>query len=142
MTAEKLANSLKISIEEAKQVLEMDKRIDRGEKLFELPPELEAGAKKARRADRKKVENVKRERKPDEDKRWLIQYLAVALEDADCDLDTNLENIVVVNPERELEFTYNGIKYRLTLMRPRKQMEDGNIFHPFWFHNWKIFPRK
>ena len=32
MTAEKLANSLKISIEEAKQVLEMDKRIDRGEK--------------------------------------------------------------------------------------------------------------
>ena len=57
MTAEKLANSLKISIEEAKQVLEMDKRIDRGEQLFELPPELEAGAKKARRADRKKVEN-------------------------------------------------------------------------------------
>ena len=68
MTAEKLANSLKISIEEAKQVLEMDKRIDRDEKLFELPPELEAGAKKARRADRKKVENVKREQKPDEDK--------------------------------------------------------------------------
>lgn len=143
MTAEKLANSLKISIEEAKQVLEIDKRIDRGEKLFELPPELEAGAKKARRADRKKVENVKRERKPDEDKRWLIQYLTVALEDADCDLDTNLENIVVVNPERELEFTYNGIKYRLTLMRPRKQLEMGFIpISFFWFHNWKIFPRK
>lgn len=120
MTVEKLANSLKISIEEAKQVLEMDKRIDRGEKLFELPPELEAGAKKARRADRKKVENVKRERKPDVDKRWLIQYLAIALEDADCDFDTNLDNITITNPEREMEFTYNGIKYRLTLMRPRK----------------------
>lgn len=118
MTAEKLANSLKISIEEAKQVLEMDKRIDRGEKLFELPPELEAGAKKARRADRKKVENVKRERKPDEDKRDLIQYLESSLEDAYPDMD--LDNITITNPEREMEFTYNGIKYRLTLMRPRK----------------------
>lgn len=141
MTAEKLANSLKISIEEAKQVLETDKRIDRGEKLFELPPELEAGAKKARRADRKKVENVKRERKPDEDKRDLIQYLEDKLEDAHH-YDMDLDDITITNPEREMEFTYNGIKYRLTLMRPRKQMEDGNIFHPFWFHNWKIFPRK
>lgn len=118
MTAEKLANSLKISIKEAKQVLEMDKRIDRGEKLFELPPELEAGAKKARRADRKKVENVKRERKPDEDKRELIRYLINSLYDAYPDL--YLGNITLTNPEREMEFTYNGIKYRLTLMRPRK----------------------
>lgn len=131
MTAEKLANSLKISIEEAKQVLEMDKRIDRGEKLFELPPELEAGAKKARRADRKKVENVKRERKPDEDKRDLIRYFESKLDDAHR-VDYDVNDIHVVNPERELEFTYNGIKYRLTLMRPRKQMEDGNIFHPFF----------
>lgn len=119
MTAEKLANSLKISIEEAKQVLEMDKRIDRGEKLFELPPELEAGAKKARRADRKKVENVKRERKPDEDKRDLIKYFESKLDDAHR-VDYDVNDIRVVNPERELEFTYNGIKYRLTLMRPRK----------------------
>ena len=119
MTAEKLANSLKISIEEAKQVLEMDKRIDRGEKLFELPPELEAGAKKARRADRKKVENVKRERKPDEDKRDLIQYLESKLEDAHH-YDMDLDNITITNPEREMEFTYNGKKYRLTLACPRK----------------------
>lgn len=119
MTAEKLANSLKISIEEAKQVLETDKRIDRGEKLFELPSELEAGAKKARRADRKKVENVKRERKPDEDKRDLIRYFESKLDDAHR-VDYDVNDIRVVNPERELEFTYNGIKYRLTLMRPRK----------------------
>lgn len=120
MNLNDLAKTLNITLEEAKQLQETDKAIDRGAKLFELPPELEAGARKARRADRKKPVAVKRERKPDEDKRWLIQYLAVALEDADCDLDTNLENIVVVNPEREMEFTYNGIKYRLTLMRPRK----------------------
>lgn len=119
MTAEELSKTLKISIPEAKQVLEMDKRIDRGEKLFELPPELEAGAKKARRADRKKVENVKRERKSDEDKRELIQYLESSLEDAHH-RDMDLDDITITNPEREMEFIYNGIKYRLTLMRPRK----------------------
>ena len=119
MTVEELAQRLNISVDEARQVQEDDKRIDRGEKLFELPPELEAGAKKARRADRKKVETVKRERKPDEDKRELIQYLEGKLEDAHH-YDMDLDNITITNPEREMEFTYNGKKYRLTLACPRK----------------------
>ena len=119
MDLKELARVLNITEDEARAVQETDKRIDRGEKLFELSPELEAGAKKARRADRKKVENVKRERKPDEDKRELIQYLEGKLEDAHH-YDMDLGNITITNPEREMEFTYNGIKYRLTLMRPRK----------------------
>ena len=119
MNLNDLAKTLNITLEEAKQLQETDKAIDRGEKLFELPPELEAGAKKARRADRKKVETVKRERKPDEDKRELIQYLEGKLEDAHH-YDMDLDNITITNLEREMEFTYNGIKYRLTLMRPRK----------------------
>ena len=118
MDLKELARVLNITEDEAREVQQTDKRIDRGEKLFELPPELEAGAKKARRADRKKVENVKREKKVDNDKRDLIQYLESSLEDAYPDLD--LGNITITNPEREMEFTYNGIKYRLTLMRPRK----------------------
>lgn len=118
MDLKELARVLNITEDEAREVQQTDKRIDRGEKLFELPPELEAGAKKARRADRKKVENVKREKKVDNDKRELIQYLESSLEDAYPDLD--LGNITITNPEREMEFTYNGIKYRLTLMRPRK----------------------
>lgn len=118
MDLKELARVLNITEDEAREVQQTDKRIDRGEKLFELPPELEAGAKKARRADRKKVENVKREKKVDNDKRELIQYLESSLEDAYPDLD--LGNITITNPEREMEFIYNGIKYRLTLMRPRK----------------------
>ena len=118
MNAEELSKALKISIPEAKEVLETDKRIDRGEKLFELPPELEAGAKKARRADRKQPVAVRRQRKPDEAKRDLIQYLESSLEDAYPDLD--LGDITITNPEREMEFIYNGVRYRLTLMRPRK----------------------
>ena len=119
MNAEELSKVLKISIPEAKEVLETDKRIDRGEKLFELPPELEAGAKKARRADRKQPVAVRRQRKPDEAKRDLIQYLEDKLEDAHH-YGTDLDDITITNPERELEFIYNGVRYRLTLMRPRK----------------------
>ena len=119
MNAEELSKALKISIPEAKEVLEMDKRIDRGEKLFELPPELEAGAKKARRADRKQPVAVRRQRKPDEAKRDLIQYLEDKLEDAHH-YDMDLDDITITNPEREMEFIYNGVRYRLTLMRPRK----------------------
>lgn len=119
MTAEELAQRLNISIDEARQVQEDDKRIDRGEKLFELPPELEAGAKKARQTGTRKVTEVKRERKPDEDKRELIQYLEGKLEDAHH-YDMDLDNITITNPEREMEFTYNGKKYRLTLACPRK----------------------
>lgn len=119
MDLKELARVLNITEDEAREVQQTDKRIDRGEKLFELPPELEAGAKKARRADRKKVENVKREKKVDNDKRDLIQYLESSLEDAHH-RDMDLDDITITNPEREMEFTYNGIKYRLTLMRPRK----------------------
>ena len=118
MTVEELAQRLNISVDEARQVQKDDKRIDRGEKLFELPPELEAGAKKARQTGTRKVTEVKRERKPNEDKRELIQYLESSLEDAYPDLD--LGNITITNPEREMEFTYNGKKYRLTLACPRK----------------------
>ena len=119
MDLKELARVLNITEDEAREVQETDKRIDRGEKLFELSPELEAGAKKTRRADRKKVETVKREKKIDNDKRDLIQYLESSLEDAHH-YDMDLDNTTITNPEREMEFTYNGIKYRLTLMRPRK----------------------
>lgn len=113
MTVEELAKRLNISIEEARQVQEDDKRIDRGEKLFELSPELEAGAKKARQTGTRKVTEVKRERKPDDDKRELIQFL-------ETQLDAKVESISITNQEREMEFSYNGRKYRLTLACPRK----------------------
>lgn len=119
MEVEELAKRLNITVDEARQVQEDDKRIDRGEKLFELSPELEAGAKKARQTGTRKVIEVKRERKPDEDKRDLIQYLEDKLEDAHH-YDMDLDNITITNPEREMEFTYNGKKYRLTLACPRK----------------------
>lgn len=120
MSPEQMAAKLKISVAETAKLIEFDKKIDRGEKLFELSADQKEAVKAMTRADSKPHGTHNRERKPDEDKRWLIQFLATALEDADCDLDTNLDNISITNPERELEFVYNGKRYRLTMSCPRK----------------------
>ena len=89
-----------------------DKQIDRGAKLFELDPELEAGAKKARQADRKPTERKPREKKQDEDKQTLINALFSAVLPM-C------ETYEVTNAEREFLFTYNGKKYKVTMSCPR-----------------------
>lgn len=91
-----------------------DKRIDRGEKLFELDPELEAGAKKARQADRKPAERKPREKKQDADKRSLIQQMVDSLEN-----DFPCTPCEIINPEREFSFTHNGKKYKVVLSCPR-----------------------
>ena len=114
---EKLMSALHCTREEAIEVIEADKKIDKGEKLFELSPELEVGAKKARQADRKPTvynfDTKDKKRKVDEDKAKLIAIIAESLEQVEI-IPT------VTNPEREMEFTYNGKKYRLTLACPRK----------------------
>ena len=80
--------------------------------------------KKMRQADRKK-EAVprKRERKPDNDKRFLIDNFVWSLttdEETNGD-NVNAENVIITKPEREIEFDYNGNHYRLVLMKPRKE---------------------
>lgn len=89
-----------------------DKRIDQGEKLFELDPELEAGAKKARQADRKPTEHKPREKKIDCEKRTLLTLLYEAILPF-C------ESYEVTNPEREFSFTHNGKKYKVVMSCPR-----------------------
>lgn len=60
---QKLMKSLNISRDEAIELMEEDKRIDRGEKLYELDPELEKGAKKARQADHRQEREETQTRK-------------------------------------------------------------------------------
>ena len=110
---QKLMKTLNISEEEARQVIEDDRRIDKGEKLFELSAELEAGAKKARQADRKKSDiPVKRERKSDNDKSALIAVIAEAIQTAGAEIN-------VTNAEREIELRYNDRKFKIVLSAPR-----------------------
>lgn len=104
----KITNSTR---EEVLDMLDCDKRIDRGEKLFELDEELKAGAKKARQAERKATP-AKREKKEDADKQTLLNAMFQAVLPM-CD------TYEVTNAEREFLFTYNGKKYKVTLACPR-----------------------
>lgn len=104
--------TLNIGREDAIQLVEDDKEIDRGAKMFELDPELEKGAKKARQAERKVSTTTKRTRKPNEDKATLVNALFSAVLPM-C------ETYEVTNSEREFLFTYKGTKYKVTLACPR-----------------------
>lgn len=108
----KLMKSLGISREEAIALMEEDKRIDRGEKLYELAPELQAGAKKARQADRKKTE-VKREKKPKPEKAEICSAMMDGLR------ELGVEEFEITNAEREFIFHKDGVKYKVTLACPR-----------------------
>lgn len=110
---QKLMKSLDISREEAIELMEEDKRIDRGEKLYELDPELEKGAKKARQADRK-ANTTKREKKPKPEKEEICSAMMDGLR------ELGVEEFEVINPEREFIFHKDGTKYKVTLACPRK----------------------
>lgn len=107
--------NLGIDREEAEQLYKDEQE----DNLPELTPEQKAVEKEMLRADRKKEETPrKRERKPDENKRLLINALM------DCLLEANpdeMEDVSILNPEREIEFRYCGERYRLTLSKPRKE---------------------
>lgn len=112
--------------DEISEVLRTDKEIDQGIPHFSLDPSLEPGAKKARRADRTDTpKKAVRERKPNEDKRRLVEFLKNALENEIClsvtDTDYIGTTVEIVNPEREFLFTYNGTKYKVVLSVPRGQ---------------------
>lgn len=99
--------------EEITDILKTDKEIDQGANLFPLDPELEVGAKKARRADRTDTPKpANRERKEDTDKRTLLNALRGSVE-------TLCDNVEIVNPEREFSFTFGGRKFKVTLSCPR-----------------------
>ena len=109
---QKLMKTLDITEEEAIQLMEDDREIDRGAKKFELDPELEKGAKKARQADRKPT-TAKREKKPKPEKAEICSAMMAGL------AELGIEDFTINNPEREFVFIHNGTKYKVTLACPR-----------------------
>lgn len=108
-TIQHYMKKLGIDHDEAEQMW-LDEQEDN---LPELTEEQKAVEKEMMRADRKKETTPrKRERKADEDKRFLITKINDALHLYAC--------ASVVNPEREIEIIYKGNRYRLTLSKPRK----------------------
>ena len=110
-------SKLDLSHEEAEQMW-LDEQEDN---LPDLTPEQKAVAKEMAQADRKKESTPrKRERKPDNDKRLLISVLHGFLHDFLSASQDHL-HCEMTNPEREIEFTFKGNRYRLTLSKPRKE---------------------
>ena len=110
-----LMHTLDITEDEAREILEADEKIDKGEKLFELTDEQKANSKKARQTGtRTQKAPTKRERKEDADKRFLISILYKALGD-----NTNDAQVEITNPERQIDFEHNGRKFRVVLSAPR-----------------------
>jgi hypothetical protein len=107
---------LGMSEEEIQQVLADDKRIDKGEKLFELTAEQEKASKDARKTNRApaiyKLDNTngKRNKKVDTTKAEIMQKLL------DCFDEYEPQ---VINAEREFTFTYNERKFKIVLSAPR-----------------------
>lgn len=61
-----------------------------------------------------------RERKADEDKRFLVRLLEQALSNSDDERFGQLPQIETTNIEREIDFTFNNRKFKIVLSAPRK----------------------
>lgn len=112
---QQLMKSLDLTEAEAREMLEADAEIDKGADLFPLTAEQEKASKQARATGTRKTEYQfsKRERKPDPDKRCLIDLLFQSL-DPQADAHPT-----ITNPERQIDFAYNGRQFRIVLSAPR-----------------------
>ena len=90
-----------------------DKQVEKGVDLYPLTAEQKKNAKAVTTTSTGVYTFTKRERKPNADKRELIDALDEALVNV-------ADNVIVVNPERELEVWYNDVKYKVVLSAPRK----------------------
>ena len=115
---EKLMKSLDITEQEALQLIEDDRRIDKGEKLFELTKEQQKASKDARATGTKKstvykFDTTKKTKKANPQKADLIQCVKGALE------GFGVNRLEVTNAEREMVFFVGDTKYKIVLSAPR-----------------------
>lgn len=109
---------LDISRDEAIELIQCDDDIDHDKKMdFDLTPEQEKNAKKMRSTGQRMVDAYgkerTRERKADNDKRFLIENIEKMLRTCDIKFETT-------NIEREINLIYNDRKFKIVLSAPRK----------------------
>ena len=108
---EKYMKSLQISREEAEQLYEDDQADfigEDGEQMTEKAKEIRRYEQSAEKKTRKP-----REKKLDEDKVKIINFLKRVMTDSDA------LNVTIKNEQREITFAYNGVEYSLTLTKHR-----------------------
>lgn len=113
----RIMENLQCSEAEAAEIMAYDKAVERGEKTpHDLTPAQNKVAQSYTRTGTRKptvYKFEKKERKPNEPKRDLINLLAGTLAQ-------NAKDVEITNPERQIDFTFNGTKYRIVLSAPRK----------------------
>ena len=100
--------------EEAIELIKDDADVDRGiAKPWDLTPEQMKNARKmANATTRKSSGTVNRTKKENPVKQAVISTVAQAL--------AGYDNVKVTNPERVIDFEYEGVRYSLTLTAHRK----------------------
>ena len=99
-----------------------DEQVDHGEATeYDLTAEQEKVAKEAMKGMARAVnaygKEVKRERKPNENKRWIMERVRILLEG--FELKGDLEAVDLTNAERAVDFVKDGKHYTLTLTEHR-----------------------
>lgn len=117
----RIAEGLKISYDEAKEIYATDKEIDRGKpQEFDLSQEQNKIAQKFAHAGTRKTPTVynfnKRERKQNPTKAGIVSYLAESLAEF-----VGISNLEIPNKERMITFSFNGENFDLTLIQKRKK---------------------
>ena len=116
---QKMMKNLGLTEEEARALLSDDAKVDKGQKMaFDLTPEQEKNAKKARATGTKKPTAYKfenRKRKENTEKRDILAAIFQTAQE-------HWEQAELVNPERQVDFHLNGNHYSITLTchRPPK----------------------
>lgn len=115
-----IMDNLKCSEQEAMEIYEADRAIDKGEKMdFDLTPEQEKIAKKYTRAGVKTKKPVicpkgdASRRKQDPIKRKIIQDIYQALQ------ALGYENLDILKPEKEIVFDLDGADWSISLIKHR-----------------------
>lgn len=115
---------LGVDREEAEDVYNYDRAVDHDERTkYDLPPEKAAIAKKyahagVRTPKKPFIPNLtKRERKPNATKGGIIAELATFLTE---NSGFSVENVEILNKERQIAFAIGADKFELTLVQKRK----------------------
>lgn len=114
--------SLGITRDEAIDLIKADAEVDKMTSMKEIQSDLTEEQKKASKQARStgtkkttvyKFDTSKKVRKANDGKRFLIETIKTALENAGCD------GLEVTNIEREIIFHSDGVKYKVVLSAPR-----------------------
>lgn len=108
-----LVEKLGCSLSEAADVVASDKAIDKGADPYPLSKEQKQAVRKATQTTSGKPRPHNWKRKANHSKQKIILTITKALEGM-------IEQLEVVNCERELTFVYKDVKYKIVLSCPRK----------------------